>query len=148
MRERLVVVLALFVGVVMVGSAVGLVAAFPASAGVRSLSGVAGSGAPTLPPAFFSTGENASVVLGKSNFTVSPALTNASTLCDSNTATFDAAGDLWVADYCDNRVLEFLPPFSNAMGARLVLGQANFTGNAAGTSAGSMAQPSALAFDG
>ncbi|MGD0719160.1 MAG: NHL repeat-containing protein, partial [Thermoplasmata archaeon] len=81
------------------------------------------------------------------NFTSSPAIADASTLCDSNNAAFDAEGDLWVADYCNNRVLEFVPPFSNSMSAHLVLGQANFTSNGAGTSARTLNEPSALAFD-
>lgn len=106
-----------------------------------------GSASTGLPAPFFSTGQNASIVLGKANFTASPAVANSSTLCDSNNVAFDGGGDLWVADYCNHRVLEFTPPFSSSMAAHLVLGQTNFTGNAARSGAGGMSEPSALAFD-
>ena len=109
--------------------------------------GAAPSPDPILPTASFSTGENASLVVGKSNFTSSPALANASTLCNANTATFDAAGDLWVADYADNRVVEYVPPFSSSMPASLVLGQPNLTSTGAATTSRSFYQPAALAFD-
>lgn len=124
------------------------VAAVVAPAAAPAPAGSAVGPAPdTLPPSSFSSGLNASQVLGKSDFTSSPALANASTLCNANSATFDAHGDLWVADYCSNRVLEFVPPFSSQMRATLVLGQPNMTANGAGTSARSFYQPSALAFD-
>jgi sugar lactone lactonase YvrE len=39
----------------------------------------------------------------------------------------DSNGDLWVADSGGNRVLEYIPPFSNGMAATLAIGQANLT---------------------
>jgi hypothetical protein len=46
-----------------------------------------------------------------------------STLCGPQAITFDASGDLWVADTNNNRVLEFKPPFATGMAASLELGQ-------------------------
>jgi sugar lactone lactonase YvrE len=46
-----------------------------------------------------------------------------SSLCDPEGLTFDASGNLWVADSSNNRVLEFKPPFSTGMAASLELGQ-------------------------
>ena len=64
---------------------------------------------------------------------------------------FDHNGDLWVADYGNNRVLEFVPPFSNGMAASLVLGQVDFThglSNQGGSpAANTLSFPSGLEFD-
>ncbi|MGH2611864.1 MAG: hypothetical protein ACRDFB_02310 [Rhabdochlamydiaceae bacterium] len=53
---------------------------------------------------------------------------------------FDKSGNLWIAGMGLNRLLEFLPPFSNGINASLVLGQANFAGMHAGTSANMLAK--------
>src|SRR4029077_3867922 len=37
---------------------------------------------------------------------------------------FDRSGNLWIADFGNNRLLKFTPPFSTGMAASLVLGQA------------------------
>jgi len=61
---------------------------------------------------------------------------------------FDSAGNLWVVDSGNSRVLEFSPPFTSGMAASLVLGQPNF--NATGTSgesADGLNQPMGLSFD-
>src|ERR1035441_1217723 len=39
----------------------------------------------------------------------------------------DGAGNLYVADYGNCRVLQYKPPFTNGMAANLVIGQPNFT---------------------
>lgn len=44
------------------------------------------------------------------------------------TIAFDPGGDLWATDPPANRVLEFVPPFTNGMAASLELGQPDFTG--------------------
>lgn len=87
-----------------------------------------------LPP--FSTGMAASLQFGHSALlyeincgdTVgfpNPNIT-ASTFCDPQAVAFDSEGNLWVSDGY-NRVLEFLPPFSNSMDASLVIGASSFT---------------------
>ena len=129
----------------LLASSVVVPAASPPRATSPSPTGAATEGA--LPAAHFSTGMNASSVLGKQNFTSGPALVNASTFSNSNAVAFDGQGDLWVADYANNRVLEFVPPFTDSMSATLVLGQGNFTSNMPGTSARTLDEPAALAFD-
>src|SRR5262249_42414720 len=65
-------------------------------------------------------------------------------------AAFDAAGNLWVGDAANNRVLRYSPPFSTGMSANLVLGQSTFTGNApnaGGLSARSLRNPTGIVID-
>lgn len=105
---------------------------------------------------FYSNGQAATLVLGQSVFTKGSA--NQGGSVQSNTlstpfgVTFDALGDLWVADYANNRVLEYASPlaFSNGEGASLVIGQAAFTTSAAPSppTAASLHGPTAIAFDG
>jgi hypothetical protein len=79
----------------------------------------------------FSNGMAATVAIGQPNLTsgspnqggVAP---TSSTLSDPGYPVFDRAGNLWVADFFDNRVLEFKPPFATGMAASVVLGQADF----------------------
>jgi uncharacterized protein (TIGR03437 family) len=59
-------------------------------------------------------------------------------------------GDLYLADYGNNRVLRFLAPFSNSSRIEpdAVIGQPNFTNRTAGSpSASTLSQPRAVAFD-
>lgn len=75
----------------------------------------------------FSNGESASLVLGQSSFTTSVGATTQSGLWTPSAVTFDAAGNLWVADINNHRVVEFSPSFSNGQSASVVIGQPNFT---------------------
>jgi sugar lactone lactonase YvrE len=74
----------------------------------------------------FTTGMNASVVLGEPDFNqrycqdrtgYDPSCSNHSTLTYPESLAFDPAGNLWVTDSPDinGRLLEFQPPFKNAM---------------------------------
>jgi sugar lactone lactonase YvrE len=105
----------------------------------------------TVGPNPFSPGMPASVVLGQAGFDsridYTAGQVNASTLSGDWDVAFDAKGDLWVADELNNRVLEFVPPFTNFMTASLVLGQSNYTGNQGGDAATNLTQPNGLAFD-
>lgn len=60
-----------------------------------------------------------------------------------------ATGNLYVADYNDNRVLRFPAPFNNPTRIEpdLVFGQPNFSNRSAGVSKSLMNHPRALAFD-
>ena len=89
----------------------------------------------------FHTGMAASLVLGQSTFTTSSSATTASNLDLPVGPTFDAQGNLWVADEESNRVLEFRPPFTTGMAASLVIGQSNFTGSFPGLSATNLSSP-------
>jgi streptogramin lyase len=75
----------------------------------------------------FSNGMNASLVLGQSSFTTSGSNTTQNGLSNPISVFIDSSGNAWVADADSNRVLMYVPPFSNGMNASLVLGQPNFT---------------------
>ncbi|MHB2025852.1 MAG: right-handed parallel beta-helix repeat-containing protein [Elusimicrobiota bacterium] len=98
-----------------------------------------------VPP--FSTGMNASLVLGQTIFTSSAATATQNGMYYPTGISFDAAGNLWVADRYNNRVLEFVPPFSNGMNASLVLGQTIFTSSAATVTQNGMYYPTGISFD-
>jgi secreted PhoX family phosphatase len=81
----------------------------------------------------FENGMNASKVIGQSDF-VSQALylysdrnAGPDNLGEPRGMAFDESGNLWVADQVYNRVLEFVPPFTNGMNASRVVGEPNFT---------------------
>ena len=100
----------------------------------------------------FTTGMSASVVVGKPDFTTA-GCANAPTASEIGYGVglaFDGSGNLWVADWTNNRVMEFKSPFTNGMAATLVLGQADFThGNGActATSGSSLCAPRDIVFD-
>jgi len=96
-----------------------------------------------LPP--FKTDAKANVVLGQLSFTSRSAATTASGLRDPAGIAFDAAGDLFVADPGNNRVLEFHPPLINGMGASVVIGQSSATAGGPGTSATNLSSPEGVA---
>ena len=111
-----------------------------------------------VPP--FSNGMSASLVIGQASLSSTAGCNQggtptASTLCGQVGITFDANGNLWVADEGNSRVLEYKPPFSNDMAASLELGQpsgatafTSNTGNNGGLSATSLDYPVQPAFDG
>ncbi len=100
----------------------------------------------------FSTDMPASLVIGQPNFTSgTPALTQSGffslNMGGGLGFGFDSSDNLWVADFGNNRVLEFKTPFSTGMAASLVIGQKNFTAGNAGGSKDGLLEPSAVAFD-
>jgi len=98
-----------------------------------------------VPP--FTTGMDASLVLGQATFTTSTPAATASGLTYPNSFAFSSSGDLFVVDYENNRVVEYVPPFVNGMNATLALGQTNLTTGSAGTSATTLRGPIGLAID-
>ncbi len=96
----------------------------------------------------FSSGMNASLVLGEPDFVTGSCAVSASGLTAPGAMAFDAGGNLWVTDF--NRVVQFRKPFSNGMAAGVVLGQVDFTSSscnqgAAAPTAGLVCQPGGLA---
>lgn len=84
----------------------------------------------------FSNGMAATLAIGQANLTSgSPnqggATPTSATLSDPAYPVFDAAGNLWISDFFNNRLLEFKPPFATGMAASVVVGQADFTHGAA-----------------
>ena len=81
-----------------------------------------------------------------------PGVVSAETLFDPSAAAFDRAGNLFISDSGDSRVLEFSPPFDAAPAAVRVFGQSgSFSTNqcdGGGTSAFTLCAPGAIAADG
>ena len=96
----------------------------------------------------FTNGMSASLVIGQSDFTSDTQATTASGLNYPTEIAFDAAGNLWLADQGNNRVLEYKAPFSTGESASIVVGQADFTSSTAATTATGMNSPYGIAFDG
>jgi hypothetical protein len=69
----------------------------------------------------------ADLVIGHADFTTVTAGSGATGLKQPYAATLDAAGNLYVADFGYNRVLEYNAPQGTGMAATRVFGQANFT---------------------
>jgi hypothetical protein len=67
--------------------------------------------------------------------------------CNPAAVKFDTAGNLWVADEGNSRVLRFHAPFHTFERADLVLGQSDFISDAPGLGPNHMAGPNDLAFD-
>ncbi len=106
-------------------------------------------------PAPITAGEAATVVLGQTSFgPYSPSVCttpSATTLCSPGGLAFDSAGNLWVADTNNHRVLMY--PQANLVtggSATVELGQPNLTSNTSnngGVSAATLSTPLDLAFD-
>ncbi len=100
----------------------------------------------------FSNNQAASLVLGHQNFTTGDdgMLSNSKSFRAPYGITFDSQGNLWMTDSGNNRVLEFVPPFTNGQQASLILGQTSYNAgdiNSAGHTAGTLDQPHGIAFD-
>jgi sugar lactone lactonase YvrE len=95
----------------------------------------------------FTTGMNATLAIGQPTFSTDSPSAGQKGLDYPSEIAFDTSGDLWVADTGNARVLEFVPPFTTGMSATLVLGQSSFSTSSPGASAGSLGEPTGLAFD-
>jgi sugar lactone lactonase YvrE len=106
----------------------------------------------------FSTGMPASLELGQpsgatafSTATINNGGISASTLYWPNKLAFDGDGNLWIPDSGNNRVLGYVPPFSNGMAATLEMGQSSgaaaFTSHSVATSQSGLTDPIGVSFD-
>src|SRR5882757_317283 len=97
---------------------------------------------------------DAAVVIGEDDFTGdSPNRgkgdhPTANTLNGPTGVARDAAGNLYVADSGNSRVLIFRPPFGTGMNASVVIGQNGFTSQDVGSGASELGTASSLAIDG
>jgi sugar lactone lactonase YvrE len=107
--------------------------------------------------AALASGSSADLVIGQADFLSWKAQCNnaavtASTLCASGGIAVDAAGNLYVADFGNNRVLEYDSPFTTDTQPDLVFGQeGSFTStecNKGGVSANTLCGASAVVVDG
>ncbi len=94
----------------------------------------------------FSTGMQASAVLGQQNFTTGSTSTSQSGMNNPSQVSFGPGGNLWVADSYNNRLLEFSPPFASGSGANEELGQTSYASSIYGGAAALYA-PESVAFD-
>jgi hypothetical protein len=100
-------------------------------------------------------GEAASLVIGQSSFTTATAATTQTGLEYPWGLVFDSHGNLWVADYLNSRVLEYVPgtfpctsgQFCTDMPATLVLGQSSWATGTPATSQTGLYDPRGLSFD-
>ncbi len=93
-------------------------------------------------------GAAANKVLGQSDFTSQ--VCGAGGLCEPEGISIDTAGNLYVADSQNNRVLRYNSPLATGTGAGLVFGQIGFTStgcNQGGVSATTLCGPSGVAVD-
>ena len=93
------------------------------------------------------TGQSATVVLGQVDFTSLAPATTSTGLSGTANAITDAQGNAWISDSQNSRVLQYKPPFTTAMAASVVLGQASFTTNVLSMSPNGLAFPHGMAFD-
>lgn len=96
----------------------------------------------------FSTGQAATAVLGQPSFGSSAQAFGAAGLYLPGGMSFDAGGNLWVADQGNWRVMEFATPFSNGEAASIVLGFSDFTSRVNTNPQSNMTNPIGLVFDG
>jgi sugar lactone lactonase YvrE len=98
----------------------------------------------------FTDGEVAATVIGQPDAnTACGSGASANSLGHAGGLAFDHAGNLWVADSGNSRVLRFKPPFKTGMAANLVLGQANLNSSVCiyYPSASSLCFPQGIAVD-
>ena len=93
----------------------------------------------------FSNGESASVSIGQPNLLSTAGNTTESTLSNPESLAFDSHGNLWVADSDNNRVVEFVPPFTTGMNATVVIGQTEYFFQGLGTDQSSLYDPEGIA---
>ena len=102
------------------------------------------------------TDTTADLVFGQGNFTDSGCNggsldPSASSLCAPDGLAVDSSGDLYVAEFSNNRVVEYTAPLSSSASAAAVFGQGgSFTSGTCddlGVSAGSLCSPGGIAVD-
>jgi sugar lactone lactonase YvrE len=89
------------------------------------------------------SGVAAEAVLGQTSFTASVHGATSTEMNSPRGIALDNSGNLWVADYGNNRVLKFsnAPTIASGAAASLVIGQANFTNSGAGTTVSTLNRP-------
>jgi sugar lactone lactonase YvrE len=89
----------------------------------------------------------ASLVIGQPDFVSGAPATTAAGLDYPGAIAFDSAGNLWIGDSNNNRVLAFVPPFTTGQLATGVLGQPDFVTAAVNTTQSGFDFPFGIAFD-
>ncbi|TLX82083.1 MAG: hypothetical protein E6K98_06305, partial [Thaumarchaeota archaeon] len=104
---------------------------------------------PVMESFAFTSGQSASIVIGQSTFTTNTAGASATALANPFGISFDSAGNLWLADNANTRVLMFPKGagFTNGEAATIVIGQGSFTTNTIGTTETTLSSPKGISFD-
>jgi sugar lactone lactonase YvrE len=95
----------------------------------------------------FTDGMNSSLVIGQSDFSSHSASVSPSGFDSPTFLAVDSMGNLWVADFGNNRVMQFRFPFSSSMNASLVIGQTAFSNNETVASPYQLNGPDAVAIE-
>lgn len=107
----------------------------------------AGSNRVVKYPAPLSNGMAATVALGQPDLVTGNCTTAATGLCSPTGIALDAAGNVWVSDSDNNRVLRFPAASGSGAAANLVLGQPDFVSSGSGSTASTMDEPNAVIVD-
>lgn len=95
----------------------------------------------------FTTGENATMVLGHDSFTATDPALSPTGLDQPYGMVFDGEGNLWVSDTNNNRIVEYKSPLTNNEQAAVVIGSPSFDKGVYPTTASSLAAPYGISFD-
>ena len=93
----------------------------------------------------FSNGESASTAIGQPSLLSTSQNTSQTTMSQPDGVAFDTHGNLWVADTGNNRIAEFVPPFSTGMGASVIIGQDSYFYSGSGVDQRSVYGPDSIA---
>ena len=101
----------------------------------------------TILPPFPPTPPTASVVIGQVGFNSSSVIgSGQAQLASPGFVAVDNSGNLWVSDYRNGRVTEYLSPFSNGESAALEIGATDFSAGSCATG-NPLCEPEGIAFD-
>ena len=92
-------------------------------------------------------GQAANLVLGQPDFTTNAPALSATGMIEPADVAEDNSGNIYVSDLPNNRVLQFVPPFTNGMAASVVIGQPNFVTGTINTTQNGLHEPGGMAFD-
>ena len=95
----------------------------------------------------FSSGQNANLVLGQASFGSGTYAINRSGFDQPEQVAFGPAGNAWITDTANNRILEFKKPFSNGEDASLVIGQRGFVTRNSAINQSGLSFPEQISFD-
>ena len=98
-------------------------------------------------PAPISNGMAATAALGQPDLVSSGCNTTQTGLCEPTGITLDAAGNVWVSDSNNNRVLRFPAGSASGASADLVLGEPDFVSSGGGATASLMNEPNTVIVD-
>ena len=98
-------------------------------------------------PAPLTTGMAATVVIGQTDFKTTTSGSGNNKFRFPHDVAIDSAGNLWVADKEQNRILKFTAPITTGMAATVVIGQPDFTTTTPGSGNSKFGTPHSIVFD-